>query len=207
MNSPRTRVLPTEERCERASGVDAWTDEYVAHYSRMVLIAAAVSGQRMAAEDIVQEAALIAVKKKGLFRPGTSFSAWLADIVRKCALNHRRKVSRRGTIPFDPHALAEVPDTNSPRSDPKKDPAHETNSWQPWFDDQVWAALGQLSPDARCCLLLRTVHGLSYAEIAQTLNMPEGTAMSHVHRGRAAMRQALVNNKTVQPGLTPQSHL
>jgi RNA polymerase sigma-70 factor (ECF subfamily) len=45
---------------------------------------------------------------------------------------------------------------------------------------------------ARACLLLRTVHDMPYKQIAQVLEVPEGTAMSHVHRARQAMRQRLM---------------
>ena len=59
------------------------------------------------------------------------------------------------------------------------------------FDDAVLAALNTLGETARACLLLRTILDLSYRELAETLEIPEGTAMSHVHRARAAMRKAL----------------
>ncbi|MEO0587563.1 MAG: RNA polymerase sigma factor, partial [Planctomycetota bacterium] len=63
------------------------------------------------------------------------------------------------------------------------------------FDDAVVAALGGLEPTARACLLLKTVHGHSYAEIGQMLGVPEGTAMSHVHRARKRMRETLTERK------------
>src|SRR5690606_21981893 len=59
------------------------------------------------------------------------------------------------------------------------------------FDDHVLKALGQLDEVARACLLLRTVHDLPYKQIALILEVPEGTAMSHVHRARQAMRRHL----------------
>ena len=59
------------------------------------------------------------------------------------------------------------------------------------FDDQVLAALHTLEDTARACLLLRTVEGMPYREISVALDIPEGTAMSHVHRSRQSMRRIL----------------
>src|SRR5262249_21273134 len=60
------------------------------------------------------------------------------------------------------------------------------------FDDLVLFALRQLSDLARTCLLLRVVGHYSYDEIAQTLRIPEGTAMSHVHRAKKSIRRRLM---------------
>ncbi len=53
-------------------------------------------------------------------------------------------------------------------------------------------ALGMLDETARACLLMRTVMGMSYQEIAAALDVPEGTAMSHVHRSRQSLRTTLM---------------
>jgi RNA polymerase sigma-70 factor (ECF subfamily) len=59
------------------------------------------------------------------------------------------------------------------------------------FDDRVMKALNSVSDIARACLLLRTIQGLSYDEIAKALEIPPGTAMSHVHRTRIVLRERL----------------
>lgn len=59
------------------------------------------------------------------------------------------------------------------------------------FDDSLTRALGELGEMARACLLLRTIVELTYAEIAEVLGIPEGTAMSHVHRSRRTLREVL----------------
>ena len=64
--------------------------------------------------------------------------------------------------------------------------AHQTD-----FDDEVLFALREISDVARACLLLRVVQQLSYEEIAQTVQIPEGTAMSRVHRAKQTIRQRL----------------
>ena len=63
---------------------------------------------------------------------------------------------------------------------------------QPHFDDDLTAALTALSPMARACTLLRIVEGLDYRDIAALLDIPQGTAMSHVHRSRRHLREKLI---------------
>ena len=69
------------------------------------------------------------------------------------------------------------------------------------FDDELTHALGDLEETARGCLLMRVVLDMPYRDISLALNIPEGTAASHVHRARAALRRAL---RPSQPGgVTP----
>ena len=80
------------------------------------------------------------------------------------------------------------------RSRPAPAPVNEAGELlqdQEAFDDQVLHGLRGLGPDQRAALLLRTVLGLGYREIAGALEIPEGTAMSHVHRAREALRRRL----------------
>jgi RNA polymerase sigma-70 factor, ECF subfamily len=175
--------------------------DFVAHYRqaypRLLVVAASVTGERNSAEDIVQEAAIIAFEKIQQFSPGSNFAAWMAEIVRRCALNHRRKTQQRRTYAADPAVLGQM--------------NHDAAVQEPWplargsgqliadqssFDDELTGALATLSEEARACLLLRIVEKLSYAEIAALLNIPEGTAMSHVHRSKAALRKQLSTTET-----------
>lgn len=150
-------------------------------------IAAAVLGSRDRADDTLQEAAVIALSKLDQFDPDTSFTAWMGQIVRFTGLNQRRRAytgSAAGAIDAD---------RANPRA-PEASPVDARGDLEPdqgSFDDRVVAALNELGETARSCLLLRVVRGLSYKEIARALDVPEGTAMSHVHRARAAMRSTL----------------
>lgn len=148
-------------------------------------IAAGVLGSPSHAEDVVQEAAVIGLSKLASFEPGTSFQAWMGQIVRNVARNHARRRARGATVEL-PETLA-APAVASPVAEARGlgDP---TALHGQHFDDRVVAALRTLSDTARVCLLLRTVLELDYAEIARSLGIPEGTAMSHVHRSRSRMR-------------------
>ena len=60
-------------------------------------------------------------------------------------------------------------------------------------------ALGRLEETARACLLLRVVLDLPYQEISRSLGIPQGTAMSHVHRARRAMASLLAGSTSEAP--------
>ncbi|WP_172991982.1 RNA polymerase sigma factor [Lacipirellula parvula] len=161
-------------------------------YRRLTLVAAGVTGERQAAEDIVQEAAIVAFEKVEQFQPGSKFSAWMAEIVRRCALNYRRKVQHRRTYAADPAIIAEVQgDATVDKRSPIARNGGELVPDQTAFDDEVSSALQTLSVEARSCLMLRVIENLTYAEISELLGIPEGTAMSHVHRSKSALRKHL----------------
>jgi RNA polymerase sigma-70 factor (ECF subfamily) len=72
---------------------------------------------------------------------------------------------------------------------------------QKLFDDRLMSALKSIEDIARACLLLRTIEGLDYTEISQLLDIPKGTAMSHVYRTRRALRKMLSDEPA--PGVGP----
>lgn len=163
---------------------------YAEAYPRLFLVGYGMLGDRGLAEDAVQDAVALALGKLETFTPGTYFTAWLSQFIRHVALNQRRRRRRRFTLSFD-HEDA-VPPPSPPMNQTasinatgllEEDRGH--------FDDHVLAALSTLKPTARACLLLRTVAEMDYAEIGKTLDLPQGTAMSHVHRARRKLRKQL----------------
>ncbi len=162
------------------------------------LVAVGMTGDRHLAEDVVQEALAIAWKKIDQFDPATSFPAWTAAIVRHVARNQRRKSARRKPVP--PAQLDDTPARVAGGGASPIDARGQVLPDQQQFDDRVIGALGGLSETARSCLLLRTVKALSYEAIAQLLDIPPGTAMSHVYRARKAMRQALGDDSASPTG-------
>jgi RNA polymerase sigma-70 factor (ECF subfamily) len=157
----------------------------------MWLIAAAIIGDRSEADDIVQQASIIGLQKRADFAPGTNFPAWIAQIVRLTALNHRNKSGRRNVRVTDPTRMDQ---SISSDTDEAKFPLTDEGGLaenQIDFDDEVLSALREISDVARMCLLLRVVQQLSYDDIAQTLHIPAGTAMSHVHRAKQSIRERL----------------
>jgi RNA polymerase sigma-70 factor (ECF subfamily) len=178
---------------------DAFALCFQTHARVLWTVAAGVLGEPTEAEDVLQEAAAMALEKLEQFDPRTSFVAWMSAFVRNVALNQARKRERRATRPMDPAALPEGPPAGGSTCSNGHPPAARLPIDargvlaidQESFDDAVLAALRELSCEARSALLLRVVLDLSYREIATVLGMPEGTAMSHVHRSRLVLRELL----------------
>lgn len=191
MNSPRNSVQNHDHAAQQRDASDDFADCYRSAYPRLVAIAAGVLGRHDGAEDVVQQAAQITIAKRKRFDSQPALVRWLAGVVRHCALNQRRQTKTRKTFASDPAELnVEVlsPAPMQVAVDPR---TGRLASGQSDFDDRVLAGLDDLGDDARCCLLLRVVHRLTYTEIHQLTGVPEGTAMSHVHRSKQRLRAAL----------------
>ena len=166
------------------------------------LVAFGVVQDAALAEDVVQEAALVALSKLEEFRPGTNFAAWMARIVQFVARNQVRARRRRRTVGLE-SAAREVVATQTPATGAELLGSGPLPADQLHFDDRVSAALQRVATVPRMCLMLRTIDGLEYAEISRLLGIPAGTAMSHVHRSRQFLRQTLADLKP--PGLEVQA--
>ncbi|MBI1827392.1 MAG: RNA polymerase sigma factor [Planctomycetes bacterium] len=164
--------------------------EFRASFRALWLIAAGIIGDASLAEDVVQEAAIIALEKLDQFTPGTNFKAWAGRIVRNVALNRARSERRRRAVTGNADSLNAVSARNE--RDSTEHPEHARfPDHKASFDSRVLAALESVTEIARACLLLRTLEGMEYSEIAAVLEIPEGTAMSHVHRTRQHLRERL----------------
>jgi RNA polymerase sigma-70 factor, ECF subfamily len=170
-------------------------------------IAAAVLGDRSSADDVLQEAAMVALGKLSQFDPQTNFTAWMGKIVRFIALNHARRKNRAGTSSVDPHALEVVVNRQQAPHSTLVNGRGELFSGARGenFDDRLLSALDSLDETARACLLLRTLMDMPYRDISLALDIAEGTAMSHVHRARAVLRQRLASADVNAP-LDQRSH-
>lgn len=178
---------------------DEFAERFRASFRVLWLLALAIVGDPHLAEDVVQEAGIIALGKLNQFRPGTNLTAWLGRIVRNVALNQARKHRKHRGSGLDPAAL-EYDDSSEPevgRPVPSLHSARDATraaanrSRDEELADLIMRAVHGVSDVARACLLLRTLEGMEYARIAELLNIPEGTAMSHVHRTRHYLRKQL----------------
>lgn len=161
-----------------------FADRFRESWKALWCIAASVCRDRSSAEDAVQEAAVIAMGKLGEFSPGTSFVAWMGQIVRYVALNAGRKSARRETI-LRSGSLGTGGAAHGSGNSVQNSPQNSVEHWG--LGAEMAAALETLDPTAKACLLLRVVGGMSYEQISAALGIPEGTAMSHVFRARKAM--------------------
>lgn len=189
------RVKPG--RNEPVSGADdARVDfgvEFRASFPLLWRIAAGIVGDASLADDIVQESAVVAIGKLNRFKAGTSFTAWMGRIVRYVAMNHARTRQKRRADESGASAIENMADFRAPdRAGSGGDCSRAMGTGGgAGFDLAIRAALAEVGDVARACLLLRTLDGLKYSEIAALLGIPEGTAMSHVHRSRKRLRRCL----------------
>ena len=182
----------SESRPTEPFGSREFAESFEASFRTLWLIAVGVVGEPALAEDVVQEAAIVALGKLDQFTPGTNFNAWMGRIVRFVALNQARKERNRRPLRGDPDVVERVAsETELPAGGPLNLDA---------IDQRLVKALDQLGDVARSCLLLRTIADMPYAEIAELLEIPEGTAMSHVHRTRHFLRDRLID-----PSIEPSS--
>lgn len=174
-------------------------EEFAARYrdSWQVLwcAAAGVVRDRTLAQDVVQQAAIVGLERLSDFDRSTNFVSWMVRIVKNIALNEARKRFRRRTSPADTATLdgAPAPARRVPSIAGVIGGRGEILPDQAAFDDEVVQALDHLDDTARACLLLRIVLDLPYRDIALALDIPEGTAASHVHRARKVLRDHLRN--------------
>jgi RNA polymerase sigma-70 factor (ECF subfamily) len=143
------------------------------------------------AEDLVQETYIRAFRFRQQFTPGTNLKAWLFRILTNTFINqYRRKAARPETTELDDveesilyrHMRDVSPGSASP--DPEAELINNALS------SEVKDALEALPEKFRTTLLL-DVEGFSYKEIAEVLDIPIGTVMSRLHRGRKFLQKRL----------------
>jgi RNA polymerase sigma-70 factor, ECF subfamily len=144
------------------------------------------------AEDLVQETFLKAYRAYGTFEQGTNLKAWLYRILTNTYINKYRRDARR------PHEtdLGEVEDLYLYRrigSEHSADAARSVEDLvlEGLVEADIKRAVEDLPETFRMPVLLADLEGFSYKEIAEILDIPIGTVMSRLHRGRKALQKAL----------------
>jgi len=142
------------------------------------------------AEDLVQDTYLRAYRGFAGFKEGTNLKAWLYRILTNSFINSYRKRQREPQTVDGPEDLDEwyLYDRLGGRS---VEASAENEVLDRIPDADVKAALESLSENFRLAVLLAAVEGFSYKEIAEIMDVPIGTVMSRLHRGRKALEKAL----------------
>ena len=158
---------------------DRFETEAMPHLNDIFRTATRILGDRARAEDVSQEVYLQAWKSFGRFESGTNCRAWLFKILFHCVNHHRRKWFRfpqlRESEEFlEANLVAPVP-------------VSETIS-----DGAILAALDKVPADFRAAVMLVDVEEFAYKEAADILEVPIGTVMSRLSRGRKLLREMLV---------------
>src|SRR5450755_4544741 len=184
-----TRAQPAADlRSALATNLDAAFPAFVAaETSRIYGIALRLTGRPADAEDLAQDTLVRAYRALAAWEPdrirALAVRPWLASIVVNLARNRARaRASRPATVSLmDELAHPQIALRETPHGRLERREIAET-----------WAARLLALPDRyRAPLVLRHVDGLSYDEIAETLDRPAGTVKAQVHRGIALLRTAL----------------
>jgi RNA polymerase sigma-70 factor (ECF subfamily) len=144
------------------------------------------------AEDLVQETFLKAYRAYDSFTAGTNLKAWLYRILTNTYINKYRKASRRP----DEVDLGNVEDLYLYRRIGSEESVEASRTTEDrvldgLVESDIKKAVEALPENFRIAVLLADLEGLSYQEIADILDIPIGTVMSRLHRGRKAMQKAL----------------
>jgi RNA polymerase sigma-70 factor (ECF subfamily) len=187
---PAADVVAVAPAVSEAQSSPAWTppswEEIVReHSARIYRLAYRLTGNQHDAEDLTQEVFVRVFRSLSSYQPGT-FEGWMHRITTNLFLDQARRKQR---IRFD--ALAEDSGDRLAGHEPGPELAFEHNN----LDYDVQAALDTLPPDFRAAVVLCDIEGLSYEEIAATLDVKLGTVRSRIHRGRALLRQELAHRR------------
>ena len=160
--------------------VPTW-EEVARDYGRFLYtVAYRLTGDHQDTQDLVQDVLLRVSRGLATYQPG-SMEGWLSRIATNAFLDDVRRKKRRPVeaLPDD----AERVIAGAPAADDALDAAN--------LPDHVQAAVRNLPPDYRAAVVLCDVVGLSYDEIAASLDIPIGTVRSRIHRGRSMLREVL----------------
>jgi RNA polymerase sigma-70 factor, ECF subfamily len=174
---------------------DAFTASAMQYAPQLYSAAMRMTRNASDAEDLVQETYLRAYRSFATFEDGTNLRAWLFRILTNTFINSYRAKQRR---PQETD-LGDTEDLYLYRNLRNIDSASrsaEDTLFDLFTDDEVKAALESLPENFRMPVLLADVEEFSYKEIAEMLDIPIGTVMSRLHRGRKAMQKQLVDFAT-----------
>lgn len=142
------------------------------------------------AEDLVQETYMKAFQSFSSFQEGTNLKAWLYRIMTNSYINTYRKKKRQplqsSTEDVTDHQLLATASHDSAGLE-----SAEIEALRNLPNSQIADALNALSDDYRMVVYYADVEGLAYKEIAEIMDVPIGTVMSRLHRGRKQLREAL----------------
>ena len=155
-------------------------------------VAMRLTRSRADAEDLVQDAALLAHRGFASFMPGTNFRAWFFKILLNSYYSRRRRDrSRPVTSDLDDTPDLYIYARSGEAGFPTQGPDPAAQLLDKLGTERIVAAINQLPDEYRIVSTLYFMEDLSYEEIAQALECPVGTVRSRLHRGRKMLQKAL----------------
>ena len=144
------------------------------------------------AEDVVQDAFVLALTKLGSFKGNSQFYTWLFRIARNSAISRLRK--KRPKVSLDSSLSGSPSGDEMPLELPGKVAAPSDEMERQERAQGLMDALGRLSPEHREILVLREMDNLDYETIGEMLDLAVGTVRSRLHRARSQLRELLQDN-------------
>ena len=180
--------LQLVERCLGGQEA-AWEDLVKVHTRRVYSICYRFTNSDTEAQDLTQEVFLRVFKNLRSFRAGEGlFIVWLTRLTRNLLIDHYRRTRMdRATESIEDQVALEESTTAIARTEGLL-AGREAG-------ELLQAALQKLSPELRETVILRDLEELEYREIAQILNVPEGTVKSRLNRGRSELARVLRRQK------------
>lgn len=159
------------------------------HQARVFHLAKSLVRNRSDAADIAQEAFVRAFGNLKSYRAEGSFTAWIARIANNLAIDFLRRQRTQAPVEFNEslsESVTEEAQAGLLASRVRADP--QSSALRRELGAQLEAALAKLPEKHRTILVLREVDGLTYEELAQTLEIPVGTVMSRLFHARSKMQ-------------------
>lgn len=168
----------------------AFEEEALSYLDQLYGAALRMTRNPADAEDVVQDTYAKAFGSRHTFTPGTNLKAWLYRIMTNTYINMYRKKQRQpAQTPTEEITDYQLVDTFSHTSTGLE--SAEVEALKNLPDGQIGDAMNELSPEFRMVVYYADVEGLAYKEIAEIMDVPLGTVMSRLHRGRKQLRGML----------------
>jgi RNA polymerase sigma-70 factor (ECF subfamily) len=164
-------------------------EEALALADQVYRVARRLVGSREEAEDLVQETYARAFRSWQSFTPGTNMRAWLLRILTNLNLDRGRRIQR--TPDMQPLEESDYYLANKLASAAGEEVLEQDAVVERLSQNAVVSALSDISPQFREVVVLVDIGDFSYADAAQILDIPIGTVMSRLHRGRRALKQRM----------------
>jgi RNA polymerase sigma-70 factor (ECF subfamily) len=198
MSDSAPTTAETRRLAEEARARVRFEEEALELSDQVYRVARRLAGSREEAEDLVQQTYERAFRSWRQFTPGTNLRAWLLRILTNLNIDRGRRQQRAPqTTSLDTEAgdyfLYNQLESQVPGDNPDEERVLERLS-----QDSIVDALADVPHDFRDVLVLVDIGEFSYADAAQILDIPMGTVMSRLHRGRRILKQNLAD-RTVAP--------
>ena len=171
------------QRC-LAGDQSAWEDIVRQHRRKVFNIAYKFVGKHDEAEDLTQDIFLKIFRSLHTFDRRANFQTWLVSVSRNLCIDHYRSVRKeRETIDRDVDAGELAPAASTPSAYSELEQRGRV--------ELLRRAMAELQPTLRSAVMLRDLPELSYQEIAEKLQLPEGTVKSRINRGRTELARQI----------------